>query len=140
MYRLFTLPQATKLLPVVDEHFSALQDASTDLTALQARIASGSTSSVETLNRMHEIAFLVGVINTNKAELDRMGVMIRDVDAGLIDFPSRLGGEVVCLTWTKGQDAITHYHPLSGDAVMRPLPHGTGDRRAARSPSVPAKA
>lgn len=140
MYRLFTLPEATKLLPLVDEHFTALQDAATEVTALQARIASEPASAVETLNRMREVAFLVGVINTNKAELDRVGVMIRDVDAGLIDFPSRLQGEVVCLTWTKGQDAITHYHPLSGDAAMRPLPHAADERRSLRRAPGRAKA
>ena len=122
MYRLFTLHEATNLLPVVDEHFGALRDAVAEVKRLQAEVSAPTKSAVETLNDMREIAFLVGVVNTNKAELDRLGVMIRDVDAGLVDFPSRLAGEVVCLTWTKGQDVITHYHPLSGDAAMRPLP------------------
>ncbi|MEJ2359773.1 MAG: DUF2203 family protein [Deinococcales bacterium] len=76
-----------------------------------------------------EMAFLLDVIHTSKAELDRLGVQVRDVQEGLVDFPSQLGAEVVCLTWERGQDAITHYHPLSGDTDTRPLPGAVEDTR-----------
>ncbi len=122
MYRLFTLPEATNLLPVVDEHVSALQEAAADVSKLQQDTATLAANSVALQNHVREIAFLIDSMNTSKAELDRLGVMIRDVESGQIDFPSRLAGEVICLTWAKGQDAITHYHPLSGDALKRPLP------------------
>ncbi|MEJ2356851.1 MAG: DUF2203 domain-containing protein [Deinococcales bacterium] len=127
MYRLFTLTEATRLLPVVDEHLGALQGAAADVAQLRERLADLSGTSVEANNVSKEIAFLLGVIHGSKAELDRLGVQIRDVEEGLVDFPSQLGAEVVCLTWEKGQDAITHYHALSGDTATRPLPPGLGE-------------
>jgi len=66
------------------------------------------------------------VIHASKAELDRLGVQIRDVREGQVEFPSQLGAEVVCLTWEKGQSEITHYRRLSGDTEAHPLPATVG--------------
>lgn len=127
MYRLFTLHEATRLLPVVDEHLGALQGAAADLASLRERLAALPEHCLEARDLATEVAFLLGVVHTSKAELDRLGVRIRDVEGGLVDFPSQLGAEIVCLTWAKGQDAITHYRRLSGDEASRPLPAGAGD-------------
>ena len=137
MYRLFTLTEATRLLPVVDQHLGELQSAAADLARVRERSADLPAASVEAANLARETAFLLDVIHGSKAELDRLGVQVRDVQVGLVDFPSQLGAEVVCLTWEKGQHAITHYHPLSGDTDTRPLP-GAGDdgRDAGGHPSA----
>jgi len=131
MYRLFTLTEATRLLPVVDEHLGELQGAAADLARLREHGSDLPDASVESANLAREMAFLLDVIHTSKAELDRLGVQVRDVQVGLVDFPSRLGAEVVCLTWERGQNAITHYHPLSGDTDTRPLPGALDDGRGA---------
>jgi len=130
MYRLFTLTEATRLLPVVDEHLGELQGAAADLARLREHGSDLPDASVESANLAREMAFLLDVIHTSKAELDRLGVQVRDVQVGLVDFPSRLGAEVVCLTWERGQNAITHYHPLSGDTDTRPLPGALDDGRS----------
>lgn len=129
MFRLFTLHQATRLLPVVDEHLATLQDAGAEWTRLRTRLAELPAHGVEARNLRQEMAFLISTVHAAKAELDRLGVGVRDVDSGEVEFPSQLGGEVVCLTWARGQDAITHYHALSGDTGVRPLP-GAADAPA----------
>ncbi len=137
MYRLFTLTEATRLLPVVDEHLGELQSAANDLARLREASSDLPGTSVASANLAREVTFLLDVIHTSKAELDRLGVQVRDVQEGLVDFPSQLGAEVVCLTWERGQDAITHYHPLSADADTRPLPGAVDDpRSAAEHPSA----
>lgn len=122
MYKLFTYEEATKLIPVVDQTVGEMQDAVRDMTDLQSRLAAGESIGVETRNLVQEIAFLLEIVHQNKAELDRLGVHLKDVENGLVDFPSKLGAEVVCLTWERGQDAITHFHRLSGDTAPQPLP------------------
>lgn len=122
MFRLFTLHQATRLLPVVDEHLATLQDAGAEWTRLRERLAALPARGVEARNLLQEMTFLMSTVHAAKAELDRLGVGVRDVETGEVEFPSQLGGEVVCLTWSRGQDAITHYHALSGDSDVRPLP------------------
>lgn len=135
MYRLFTLTEATRLLPVVDEHLGALQAAASDVSALRGRLATLKPNTVEAGAALAEISFLLGVMHSSKAELDRLGVHVRDVEEGLVDFPSQLGAEVVCLTWAKGQSSITRYHPLSGDTQTRPLPGAATEGTEAESPA-----
>ncbi len=122
MYRLFTLHQATRLLPVVDDRLGEMQDAASELLRLRRNAQGRPATSVEAHNTSQEMSFLLATIHGNKAELDRLGVSVRNVETGEVEFASQLGGEVVCLTWARGQDAITHYHALSGDTAVRPLP------------------
>lgn len=122
MYRLFSIDEATSLLPVVAEHLDAIQKAVSDVIRLRDEIQASSGPSLQGYNLTQEIGFLLNVVHGNKADLDRLGVHLKDVESGSVDFPSKLGAEVVCLTWEKGQDAITHYHRLTGDTSVRPLP------------------
>lgn len=126
MYRLFTLTEATRLLPVVDEHLGELQAAAADVARLKERLSGLPAHGVEATNASAEIGFLLEVIHASKAELDRLGVQIRDVREGQVEFPSQLGAEVVCLTWEKGQRQITHYRRMSGDSEAHPLPETFG--------------
>lgn len=121
MYRLFTLEEATDMLPTVDSLISEMQEAAADLEVARKRLEVLSPLSVAARNAAMEAAFLLEQLQQNKAELDRLGVHLRDVELGLVDFPSQLGAEVVCLSWEKGQSEITHYHRLNGDAPL-PLP------------------
>jgi hypothetical protein len=50
------------------------------------------------------------------------GLVLRDPDAGLVDFPSERGGRKVYLCWRLGEPAIGWYHdPESGFSGRRPL-------------------
>ena len=121
MFKLFSLQEANSMIPVVGELLEGMQDAIGDTLRLRDEIAAVGSQSIEARNKAQEIAFLVRQVHEQKAQLDRMGVFLQDVDAGVLDFPSQLGAEVVCLTWEKGQDAITHYHRLN-DTAQQPLP------------------
>jgi hypothetical protein len=46
------------------------------------------------------------------AELDDLGVVVKDFDRGLLDFPALRNGEEVELCWQVGEDAVEHWHPL----------------------------
>ncbi len=45
-------------------------------------------------------------------ELDELGVVVKDLDLGLLDFPALRHGEEVELCWRVGEDAVEHWHPL----------------------------
>ena len=112
MFKLFSLQEANKMIPQVDTLVSDMQAAIQDTVRLRDEI-SQSGSSVEARNKAQEIGFLLRLVHETKAEIDRMGVFLTDIEEGVIDFPSQVGAEVVCLSWEKGQDAITHYHRLN---------------------------
>jgi len=69
-----------------------------------------------------------------RAALERIhstGCIVKDLDVGLLDFPSRIDGEEVYLCWKLGEDRIRFYHRQDeGFAGRKPIdPRDTGYRR-----------
>jgi hypothetical protein len=55
--------------------------------------------------------------------IQTLGAQVKDLDAGLIDFPALRRGEEVLLCWHLGEDEIRYWHDLdAGFAGRRPLP------------------
>lgn len=46
------------------------------------------------------------------AEIDAIGVQVKDLETGLLDFPCRVEDEVVLLCWRLGEPAIEHWHTM----------------------------
>lgn len=50
------------------------------------------------------------------------GIQVKDLDTGLLDFPSLRDGEEVLLCWRLGEDEVAWWHrPEDGFAGRRPL-------------------
>jgi hypothetical protein len=55
-------------------------------------------------------------------EIHGRGAIVKDLDAGLVDFPARRHGEEILLCWRLGESEVAHWHPLDeGFAGRRPL-------------------
>ncbi len=55
-------------------------------------------------------------------QIQAADIVLRDVDRGLIDFPSLRDGEEIYLCWELGEDEIGHWHDLeSGYGGRQPL-------------------
>jgi hypothetical protein len=55
-------------------------------------------------------------------QIQALGVLIKDLDQGLLDFPARLGHEEVLLCWRLGEDRVAFYHGIEeGFAGRKPL-------------------
>jgi hypothetical protein len=56
-------------------------------------------------------------------ELNTLGVEVKDLDEGLVDFPALRRGEPVLLCWKLGEPEVGYWHTLDdGFAGRRPLP------------------
>jgi len=56
-------------------------------------------------------------------ELQALGVLVKDLDRGLVDFPALRGDEEVLLCWQVGEDEIAYWHGVEeGYAGRKPLP------------------
>ena len=71
---------------------------------------------------------------TIKSALERIhaaGCLVKDLDVGLLDFPSVVGSEEVYLCWKLGEDRIRFYHGqdegFSGRKPLDPRDLGPGD-------------
>lgn len=50
------------------------------------------------------------------------GILLRDPESGLVDFPAELDGRRVFLCWRSGEDSVANWHPLdTGYSGRRPL-------------------
>jgi hypothetical protein len=55
----------------------------------------------------------------NIQELEDLGVKLRDIDTGLLDFPAKRFGEVVYLCWKYGEASIEFWHTQSEGFASR---------------------
>jgi len=51
-------------------------------------------------------------VRESLAEIDSIGVQVKDLESGLLDFPYRLDDQVVLLCWRMGEPAIEHWHTV----------------------------
>jgi len=55
-------------------------------------------------------------------QIEEYGGFLKDIDLGLVDFPSELNNEVVFLCWQFGENQISAWHTIEGGfAGRRPL-------------------
>jgi hypothetical protein len=121
--RHYTLDQANALLPAVERVLAKLRAArlglaiggpDTDLAVL-AESTGGAWPGRE--RAAAALALTLGF-----EELEDREVIVRDVDRGLVDFPTFIEGHEAYLCWRAGEAGITHWHGLeSGFAGRRPL-------------------
>ena len=58
-------------------------------------------------------------VSTCVEELTGLGVQVKDLDSGLVDFPALRDGEEVLLCWQLGEDEIGWWHTLDGGFAGR---------------------
>ena len=60
-----------------------------------------------------------GDLSASVGELTGLGVQVKDLDTGLVDFPSFRDSEEVLLCWQLGEDEIAWWHTLDGGFAGR---------------------
>lgn len=56
------------------------------------------------------------------AEIEATGTQVKDLDAGLLDFPCVVDGQTILLCWKLGEERITHWHGMEeGFAGRKPI-------------------
>ncbi|MFZ4452343.1 DUF2203 domain-containing protein [Salibacterium aidingense] len=43
-------------------------------------------------------------------QLETYSIYVKSIEEGLVDFPARLHGKSIFLTWQQGEEYISHYH------------------------------
>ncbi|GAA5334200.1 MULTISPECIES: DUF2203 domain-containing protein [Thermus] len=118
--RIFTKEEADALLPEIRRVLAQMRKARAELKEVQDRLPEARGLARRALEE--EARFLLGSLEADARYLASLGVLLKDLDRGLVDFPARVGGEVVFLCWQEGEPEVAHYHPLSGGfAERRPL-------------------
>jgi hypothetical protein len=124
--RHYSLEEASALLPWVEaqlERMRSARDRLGDSEARAALAAAGQGNGGGRPGRVVSEAFLE--LREAMLELQEREIVLRDLDRGLIDFPSLRGEEEVYLCWEEGESDIGFWHePEAGFAGRRPLDDG----------------
>jgi len=65
---------------------------------------------------------LVDQMAAGVARIDQLGLSLRDIESGLVDFPALVSGRQVWLCWRRGEARIGWWHDLdTGFSSRRPL-------------------
>jgi len=131
MSRRFTLEQAESLLPEIEKGMheavtskSALEEAESALDAITQRVTMLGGVLVDRrvvqenkTRREHNAERLKTAIE----KIQEMGCVIKDLDVGLLDFPSLRDDEVVELCWHAGEQRVAFWHRIGeGYAGRKP--------------------
>jgi Uncharacterized conserved protein (DUF2203) len=121
--RHYTVEQANAALGWVMERIERLRSARVGLNDEEARGAlqeAGPTNGGGEPGRVVSDAFLE--MRNALIELQAMEVVLRDLDRGLVDFPSIRDGQEIFLCWEEGEEEIGYWHDTdSGYGGRRPL-------------------
>jgi hypothetical protein len=118
----FTLDEAQSMLPLLESLLKraidgkrAAQEVEDRLGEIRRRIDLGGGMRVDVAAISKERAEMDGHlqrVRESVSEIDSIGVQVKDMDAGLLDFPCKVDDEVVLLCWRMGESAIEHWHTI----------------------------
>jgi hypothetical protein len=118
--RHYTLEEARAQLSWVTERLAALRDARDRLTDADARAALAEAASSNGGGRPgKQVGEAFVDLQIGVAEFDRRGIVLRDLDRGLIDFPAVRDGREVYLCWIDGETDIEFWHELDAGYAGR---------------------
>jgi hypothetical protein len=140
--RTFTLDEAQSLLPVLESLLrtaiaakKVIEEVEAEQQALNHRIFLQGGTHVDVVSVARRKAERVKTEQRARdaiAEIDSIGVQVKDLNIGLLDFPCLVEGETILLCWKLGENAITHWHGThEGFAGRKPI-----DARIARARKV----
>jgi hypothetical protein len=130
--RTFTLDEAQALLPVLESLLrtainakKVMEQVESEQQAVARRIFLNGGTYLDVVPLARRKAERMKAEQRAKdalAEIDSIGVQVKDLDIGLLDFPCQVEGRIVLLCWKLGEKSITHWHGTEeGFAGRKPI-------------------
>ena len=124
--KIFTVQEANALLPDVRIILAKIQRAHRKITRYRDEAKKASEAAEKGGGGIAEgvaYASVLTELTVQLAELEGLGVQLKDFERGLVDFPSLRDGRVVLLCWQLGEgDELEWWHDVdAGFAGRTPL-------------------
>jgi hypothetical protein len=130
--RVFTVEEANALLetvrPLAEQmvaHRRALAEAMARQERIEGRVRGngGGIPPGEPAELAAAVAEEAEAVAKCLERIQELGAVVKDLDAGLVDFPALRDGEEIFLCWRLGEDEISYWHGLEeGFAGRKELP------------------
>ena len=122
--RTFTLTEAKQLLPQLEEQLLAVKKEKEVLVHSHGEIKKASANAQANGGSFAGPRYIRALerISDSVEAIQEMGVLVKDLDVGLCDFPYQMNGRVVYLCWKLGESEIRFWHEVEdGYAGRQPL-------------------
>ncbi len=128
--RRFRLSEARAMLPEVDRLLGEMLAARERAAQARALIDSlrrsargnGASTHVDTRQLQERFDRQADRLRELGGELESLGVQLKDLDRGLVDWPAEHYGETVLICWLRGEEDIGWWHDLyTGFAGRQPI-------------------
>ena len=122
--KLFTVEEANALLPrlreILDEvalHRDALRERAPHMQPILAAAIGNGGGRAGSEYGVEAYSLYLAI-----ERISDLGVVLKDLDMGLLDFPHERGGRVVFLCWHPPEESVEYWHELdAGYAGRQPL-------------------
>ncbi len=144
MARFYDIDDANAAVPELDEILATLAAQRAELIRLRDEVlarrsgargdepggdAPEPTGAAETAVAADELRLtrlrmqgLVDQMAAGVARIEGMGITLRDIADGLVDFPALVNGRQVWLCWRRGEESVGFWHPIdTGFDSRQPL-------------------
>lgn len=120
--RYFSLAEANALIPTLEYKLPKLLQAKQEITVLVTKLVKRGIK-VEELFAMgqldddllaakNELEVLGATLQAHLMEIQSQGLVVKDMDLGLVDFLGRMGEEDVYFCWQLGEKEVRYWHRL----------------------------
>jgi hypothetical protein len=139
MARFFDLDEAAETLPELRAILTRLRDQRAELIRLRDEVlerqeaveageatgaprGEGAADAAELRRMRLRMQGVIDQMQAGVARIDELGVTLREIETGLVDFPALVSGRQVWLCWRLGEDEVGWWHELTaGVAGRRPI-------------------
>lgn len=126
----FSLEEANEMLPFVDQELKKMQilkrafeEKYTELRRKKNEVAEKPGAEKDPFFMQEAgLEFMQIEARGLIQHFQQTGIELKDIETGLVDFPSMFEGQEVLLCWKQGEDKIRYYHGKEdGFAGRRPI-------------------
>ncbi|MBM3214755.1 DUF2203 family protein [Candidatus Poribacteria bacterium] len=122
--RFFTLDDANRMIPMLEAWLADMRSTWASMSALEepvkavvhhAHLDAGSRDAGRFL-------CLSSRLRSLQRQIEHEGILLRDIEIGLVDFPSMRLDREIHLCWKSGEPEVRHWHDVdAGYANRRPI-------------------
>ena len=109
----FTIKSANEMLPTIIEKFQKIRQEKNEVEKMEQKLQvnlSGTSNLDNYVTLKQNLNASVTKFYTSIEELEKTGVVLKGLEEGLLDFPSKKFDDEIWLCWKEGETEIKFWH------------------------------
>ena len=109
----FTIKSANEMLPIIIKKFQKIKQEKNEVEKMEQKLQmnlSGTSNLNDYVTLKQNLNASVTRFYTSIEELEKTGVVLKGLEEGLLDFPSKKFDDEIWLCWKEGETEIKFWH------------------------------